>query len=50
MEYAEPRADWENEITSTEWTDKDTDILVQYKIDTEDLHLKDVDELNEHIK
>ena len=40
------QADWEKDIVSTEWTDKDVDIAVQYKIDTELLHLSNVDELD----
>ena len=39
-------ANWKNDIVKTEWEDRDTYDVVQYRIDTEFLHLKDVDTLD----
>ena len=46
MESADSQADWEKDIVETEWTDRDTEIVAQDKIDTKFLHLKDVDKLD----
>ena len=46
MESTNLQADWEKDIVKTEWEDEDTDAVVQYQIDTEFLHLEDVDELD----
>lgn len=46
MDPAKSSTDWEKDIVETEWTDKDTDIMVQYEIDTKFLGLKDVQELD----
>ena len=35
----------EESIVPTTWEDKDTDLITQYRIDKEYLHLEDVDEL-----
>ena len=46
MESVTPQDDWEKDIVKTEWEDRDIDGVVQYVIDTEFLHLKDVDALD----
>ncbi len=46
MSSPHPQTDWEKDIVDTKWTDRDTDAVVQYTIDTEYLNLKDVDELD----
>ena len=46
MESADSQADWEKDIVPTKWEDEDTDAVTQYRIDTEFLNLKDVDELD----
>ena len=38
-------AGWEKDVVPTTWTDEDGDALAQYVVDTEFLHLDDVDEL-----
>lgn len=46
METARSSTDWEKDIVDTEWTDKDTDAVAQYEIDTQYLDLKDVADLD----